>query len=552
MTHFKPTAQLSTHEVTNQPSPLENYNLYELDHILKESVQREGPNVDTHNLSSFGHALGRADTLRWAEEANRHLPVLRTHDRYGHRVDEVDFHPAYHHLMSLATEHRQASIAWIKDSHQGHLAHCALEYMMHQIDAGVCCPLSMTYACIPALMNEPDVADTWVPRLLSDKYDPAFLPADKKTGATIGMAMTEKQGGSDVRSNSTKATPLDQSRTMFELVGHKWFCSAPMCDAFLTLAYTDKGLTCFIAPRWTPEGQRNRIFIQRLKDKLGNKSNASSEIEYHNAWAQRVGEEGRGVNTILEMVHHTRLDCTVGAASLMRAGLVQAIHHCTHRMAFQKKLVDQPLMQNVLADLALEVEAATALTFRIARAFDAGREDQDQRTFARLAVAISKYWLNKRVANFIYEALECHGGAGYVEEGPMPRLYREAPLNSIWEGSGNVICLDVVRTLEKEPNALEILMTELTALEGQDARYDRNITVLKDMLHDTSKVQTEARRFVETAAITLQANLLMQHAPNEVSDAFLASRVDGDWGHAYGTLPTGTDHRAIISRAWKI
>ena len=550
MSPLRPTADLATHEVVNQPVPLEDYNLFDTDTVLKEAVAREaGAGADdvARRLSAYGAELGRADMLAAASDANRFVPELRTHDRYGHRIDEVAFHPAYHRLMELGIAHRQPSIAWGPGPDASHVAHAGLEFLMHQVEAGVCCPMSMTYAVIPALRHNPDIAAVWEPKLLSDRYDPSFQPVDGKAGATMGMAMTEKQGGSDVRANTTRATLLTGDE--YELVGHKWFCSAPMSDAFLTLAYTDAGLTCFFVPRWRPDGTRNAIHIQRLKDKVGNKSNASSEIEYHRAWARRVGEEGRGVASIIEMVHHTRLDCTVGAASLMRAALAQAIHHCTHRRAFQKTLIDQPLMQSVLADLALESEAATALALRVARAFDASDADEGQRAFARLAVAVAKYWLNKRTPGFVYEALECHGGAGYVEEAPVARIYREAPLNSIWEGSGNVICLDVLRTLDKEPAAVEALMGELDAARGADARLDGAIDRLTGLLADKAGAVTNARRIVEQAALVLQGALLVAHAPAEVADGFVASRLVDGGGRAYGTLPAGIDVAAIVERA---
>ncbi|MFZ5610490.1 MAG: acyl-CoA dehydrogenase family protein [Pseudomonadota bacterium] len=545
----RPQPLFTTHEVTNQPPPLLDYNLFTSDAALGAALAAARKAPDWAALQAYGAVLGAAETLQAAEDANRHVPELKTHDRYGHRIDEVSFHPAYHHMMGLGVAHRQPSMAWIDAPGAGHVAHCALEFLMHQVEPGVCCPLSMTYAGVPALKHEPMVAEEWLPRLLSDRYDPAFRPAAEKAGATMGMAMTEKQGGSDVRANTTQAKALDARRDEFTLIGHKWFCSAPMCDAFLTLAYSDKGLTCFLVPRWTPEGKRNRIFIQRLKDKLGNRANASSEIEYHGTWARRVGEEGRGVATIIDMVHHTRLDCAVGSASLMRAALVQAVHHCRHRRVFQKTLIDQPLMQNVLADLALEVEAATLLAFHVADAFDASDDDPAVRGYARLAVAIAKYWLGKRAPNFVYEAMECLGGGGYVEEAPMARLYREAPLNSIWEGSGNVICLDILRTLEKEPHALAALMSGLDAMRGGDAVFDATLDDVTASIKAPQAMHLGARRLVERLALLLQSALMLRHAPPPVADAFLASRLHGDWGRVYGTLPSGLALRAIIERA---
>jgi putative acyl-CoA dehydrogenase len=405
----------------------------------------------------------------------------------------------------------------------------------------------MTYAAVPALRHQPELAAQWVPKALSTKYDPQLRPLAQKNSVTLGMAMTEKQGGSDVRANTTRAFKLNGDA--YRLVGHKWFCSAPMSDAFLTLAYTDRGLSCFLVPRITPDGRRNAFHIQRLKDKLGNRSNASSEIEYHDTWAVMVGEEGRGVPTIIDMVHHTRLDCTIGAAGTMRMALAQALHHTRHRRAFQKTLVDQPLMRAVLADLALESEAGTALTLRIARAFDESSADADARGFARLAVAVGKYWLNKRLPNFVYECMECHGGVGYVEESPMPRLYREAPLNSIWEGSGNVICLDILRTLQKEPRAADAFFVELDRARGGNAALDRAIDELKDKRASLAASESSARLLTERMALVQQGALLVRHAPSFVADAFCATRLGGAWGRSYGTLPPEIDAAAIIARA---
>jgi len=407
----------------------------------------------------------------------------------------------------------------------------------------------MTYAVLPALRHEPALAEEWAPRILSTRYDPRFIPAAEKDGVTFGMAMTEKQGGSDVRSNTTRAEPLAGSGDEFVLTGHKWFCSAPMSDAFLTLAYTERGITCFLVPRWTPDGQRNGIRIQRLKDKLGNRSNASSEIEYQGAWARRVGEEGRGVRTIIEMVNHTRLDASSAPAGLMRQALVEAAHHASHRSAFGKVLRQQPLMRNVLADLALEAEAATALVLRVARSFDESDTDPVAAAFARIATAVTKYWVNKRAPNFVYEAMECLGGSGYVEESILPRLYREAPVNSIWEGSGNVICLDVLRAMQREPASVEALMSEIREAQGADKRLDRAADELVDLLREHAIEEADARRVTERIAVLLQASLLVRHAPAAVSDAFCASRLEGDWGRTYGTLPTGMDLGPILERA---
>jgi len=542
---YRPLAELPTHEVTNQPSPLADYNLFTSDRALTEAVIREGTSESIERATAFGAALGSSEALELGETANHHPPELRAFDRYGRRIDEVTFHPAYHRLMEIGIGHRQPSVAWVSER-GGHVSHAVLEFLMHEVEPGVCCPMSMTYAGIPALRHNPELAAEWEPKLLSDAYDPTLKPMAEKAGCTMGMAMTEKQGGSDVRANTSRARSLGGE--IYELTGHKWFCSAPMCDAFLTLAYVEDRLTCFFVPRITPDGTRNRIYIQRLKDKLGNRANASSEIEYDGAWARRVGEEGRGVPTIIEMVHHTRLDTTLGAASLMRRALAEATHHAEHRVAFQKRLVEQPLMRNLLADLALESEAATMLAFRVARAFDESAESEEARAFARLSVALSKYWLNKRVVEVVFEALEAHGGIGYVEEAPMARLYREAPLNSIWEGSGNVIALDILRTLSKAPAALEAYRQELSQARGADSGLDRQIDALEPRLAHAAGHQARARRIAEEMAIALQAALLVRHSPAGVADAFLKARLGGG-GRAYGTLPDGTDVDLLIDRA---
>ena len=545
-----PIAVLSTHEVTNQPPPIADYNLFERDRALKEALRREGVAGAEKEAAAFGAVLGCEHAFELGRLANEYPPELKQFDRYGHRIDEVEFHPAYHELMALAIGHRVPSVAWTAEE-GGHVLHTALTYMLIQVEAGVCCPMAMTYAAIPALRSQPEIAAEWEPRILSREYDPRCLPAPDKKGATIGMAMTEKQGGSDVRTNTTRATALNGGGPggEYALTGHKWFCSAPMCDAFLTLGYTDAGLSCFLVPRWKPDGTRNPFYIQRLKDKLGNRSNASSEIEYDNTWARMVGEEGAGVRTIIEMVHHTRLDTMLAPAGMMRQATVQALHHTAHRTAFQRLLCQQPLMRNVLADLAVESEAATTLVMRIARAYDRSAGDEAARLFARIAVAVGKYWLNKRIAGHVNEAMECLGGAGYVEESIMPRLFREAPLNGIWEGSGNVICLDILRAMQREPESVGVFIDELEAARGADKRLDRSIDALKDELADPDELELRARRITESMALALQGALLVRHAPPAVADAFCASRLAGDWRHAYGTLPTGTDFDAITERS---
>lgn len=548
MKAYRPKSTLSTHEVSNQPEKLTDYNLFSTDQPVREALTREGRKAAQKRMTEFGALLGSDDIIEQGRLANIHLPELKLFDTYGRRLDEVEFHPSYHRMMQIGTEGGISSLAWQNSDDSGHVSHAVLEYMQYQVEGGTCCPLTMTYASVAALQHQPDLADIWIPRILTSKYDPRALPANQKDGVTIGMAMTEKQGGSDVRSNSTTATHMGGND--YELVGHKWFCSAPMSDAFLTLANTEAGLTCFLVPRWTTAGERNNINLLRLKDKVGNKSNASGEIEYHHAEAQIVGKEGRGVATIIDMVHHTRLDCTVAPVAMMRQALIQAIHHCHHRSAFQRKLIDQPIMQAVLADMAVEVEAGVVTFMHIAKKFDDSTQSPDNNIYARLTVALAKYWHNKRCPNFIYEAMECLGGSGYVEESIMPRLYREAPVNSIWEGSGNVICLDILRTLYKEPRAIELFFAELAPALGNNGHLDRAMNDLKKMLATPENAEAQARRLVEHMALCLQGALLVQYAPHSVSDLFCATRLGADWGHAYGTIPAGHPVKEILDRAW--
>ena len=550
MAHLRPLTELPTHSVQNQPPAFEGVNLWASDVALREAIEREGGGWAAAQLSDFGERVGSAEVIAWGFEANRHRPELTTFDRYGQRVDEVRYHPSYHALMRLAIEAGMHSIAWTAER-AGHVAHAAYEFLMTQAEPGVCCPLSMTYAVVPALRHQAELADAWVPKLTARSYDPRFRPADEKSGATMGMAMTEKQGGSDVRANTTKAHPLDSSSGEYELVGHKWFCSAPMSDAFLTLAQAPGGLSCFFVPRWRPDGTRNPFFIQRLKDKLGDHANASSEIEYNGTWARRVGEEGRGVRTIIEMVHHTRLDCIVAPAAMMRQAVANACWHVAHRSAFGKVLIQQPLMRAVLADLALESEAATALAMRIARSFDDSARDDEAgeqaRLFSRLATPVSKYWLNKRLPELVYEAMECHGGAGFIEEGVLPRVFRQSPLNSIWEGSGNVICLDVLRAMGREPDCVAALLAELKAATGSDRRYDAFVGALQERFRKPI-AEADARALCEGLGLALQGSLLVRYAPGFVADAFCAGRLAGE-GRCYGTLPAGVALDALIERA---
>jgi len=539
-----------THEVANQPPPFEDVDLYACDAPLREGVAREGGAWAEARLHAFGARVGSAEVMELGREANRHAPELRSHDRYGHRIDEVRFHPAWHAVMALAMEHEVHNLPWREPRPGAHVARSSLHSLLSQVESGSCCPLTMTFACRPALAHAPEVAAAWEPKLLGTEYDPRLAPLADKRSVLVGMAMTEKQGGSDVRANTTRAVPLEGTAGEggeYELVGHKWFCSAPMSDAFLTLAQTGRGLSCFLVPRVLPDGTRNPFRIQRLKDKLGNRSNASSEIEYAGTRGVRVGDEGRGVRTILEMVHHTRLDCVSGSTGLMRQALAQALHHARHREAFGKRLADQALMRAVLADLALEVEAATALMLRLARAFDESPRDEGARAFGRIATAVGKYWVCKRAPAMIYEAMECLGGAGYVEESILPRLYREAPVNAIWEGSGNVMCLDVLRAMVREPDAVPAFLAELEAARG-DARLDAATAELKRELARPEDAERRARTLVERMALALQASLLVRYAPEPVSDAFLAARLERP-ALTFGALPAGLELEPILARA---
>ena len=538
----------ATHTVFNQSPPLADYNVAASDRTLMEALRREGAGWAEERVAAFGEVAGRAETIAWGFQANENRPVLHSHDRTGVRIDEVEFHPAWHSLMALGVGSGLHALPWREPRAGAHVARAALFMTLAQIEAGVGCPLSMTYSAVPALRLQPALAAEWEPRLTSLAYDPRLVPAGMKTGSLCGMAMTEKQGGSDVRANTTVARPV--SGGLYELTGHKWFCSAPMCDVFLVLAQAPGGLSCFLLPRFTPEGERNRIHIQRLKDKLGNRSNASSEIELRGARACLVGEEGRGVPTILEMVMHTRLDCVIGAAASLRQGTVQAVHHARHRRAFGRPLFEQPLMRNVLADLAVESTAATLGMMRLARAFDAALAgDEAEILFKRLATAVLKYWTCKRAPVHAAEALECLGGNGYVEEWPLARLYREAPLNSLWEGSGNVQCLDVLRAVRKAPESLDALSGEIDAARGGDARLDTFAAALRNDLARLREADSEgqARRFVERLALALQGALLVRHAPSAVADAFCSTRLGGEGGRAFGTLPSFTDLDEIIA-----
>jgi putative acyl-CoA dehydrogenase len=533
-------------EVFNQPPPLVNYNLFESDLPLRESLEREGAWWAHHMVHELGRLAGTQEAIAWGFQANSNPPQLRTHDRFGNRIDEVDFHPAWHRLMEVAIGHGLHALPWREPRPGAHAARAAAFYVWSQVEGGHGCPVSMTYAAIPALRKQPELAARWEPRITTLDYDPGLRPSASKRGVLVGMAMTEKQGGSDVRANTTRAVPTGADGA-YLLTGHKWFCSAPMSDAFLVLAQAPGGLSCFLLPRVLDDGARNAFHIQRLKDKLGNRSNASAEIELDGAWAVMVGEEGRGVRTIIEMVNHTRLDCVIGSAALMRQAVAQATHHTAHRNAFGRLLSEQPLMVNVLADLAVESEATTLLMMRLAGAFDRA-SDPEQAAFKRLALAVAKYWTCKRAIAVVSEALECHGGNGYVEESIMPRLYREAPLNSIWEGSGNVNALDVLRAMAREPEAVAAFVDEVEEARGSDPRLDDAVDELKRQLSDQTQVEARARKIVELMAVAVEASLLVRHGDPAVAEAFCASRLDSGGGRTFGTLPPSPELAGIVRR----
>lgn len=529
-------------EVQNQPPPIEPYNVFTSDLVLRDAVVREGAGWAEKELATLGATLGKPETVALGFAANRNPPQLKAFDRFGHRIDEIDFHPAWHELLALACGEGIHSSPWAKPQTGAHVARAAGAYMLAQVESGVYCPLAMTYGSVPALRHAPDIAAEWLPKIFARNYDPRFVPISEKTNALIGMGMTENQGGSDLRTNTTRAEPAGDGTFRFH--GHKWFMSAPMCDAFLVLAQSPKGLSCFFMPRWTPDGERNAVHINRLKDKLGNRSNASSEVEFHGAFAQLVGEEGRGISTILEMGNHTRLDCAIGSSALMRQAVVQAVHYARHRVTFQKKLIDQPLMTNVLADLALESEAAAVLTLRLARAYD--ENDDAALIYRRIVTPAAKFWICKRAPMVTLEAMEVLGGSGYIEESILPRLYREAPVNSIWEGSGNVMCLDVLRAIARTPNAIDILCGELD--HGGDARLRSFASELIGRIAAPERnEESQARVLVRDLVAVLQAALLIRYAPAYVADAFCASRFKGEGG-AFGLLPPGVDTRAIAER----
>ncbi|WP_457029335.1 acyl-CoA dehydrogenase family protein [Kitasatospora sp. P5_F3] len=538
---------MPTHEVTNQVPDLYGHDVA-ADPTLLAALHRAGAGWAEPRLHDLGRLAGTEQAADWGRLANDNPPVLRTHDRYGHRIDEVEFHPAWHQLMTVAVGHGLHAAPWADSRPGAHTARAAGFYVWGQVEAGHSCPVSMTYASVPALRATPELAAQYEPLLTATDYDFGLREPHGKRGLIAGMSMTEKQGGSDVRTNTTTATP--HADGTYRITGHKWFTSAPMSDLFLTLAQAPGGLSCFLLPRVLPDGGRNRLLIQRLKEKLGNRSNASAELEYDGAVGWLVGEEGRGVPTIIEMVNMTRLDCTLGAASGMRLGAVRALHHTTHRRAFGAALVDQPLMRNVLADLVVESEAATAVALRLAEATDrALAGDQQEALVRRLGLAAAKYWVCKRGPMHAAEALECFGGNGYVEESGMPRLYREAPLVSIWEGSGNVAALDALRAMARRPETVQALFTELDAAAGADRRLDDAVTTLRKQLGDTAELEYRTRRLVEQIALVFQGSLLVRYGDPAVADAFCASRLGGEHGGAFGTLPTGVDTAAVLARA---
>ncbi len=547
MTEDQAVATFATHEVTNQVPPLEGYDVA-ADATLLEGMAHEGAGWAAGELHHLGTRAGSAAVQEMGRVVNENRPVLRTHDRYGHRVDEVEFHPYWDELMGIAVAEGLHAAPWRSPQPRPHVARAAKFFVWAQAEIGHLCPISMTYAVVPALRHAPELSARYEPLLCARAYEPGLTIPATKRGLIAGMSMTEKQGGSDVRANATAARPRGDGT--WSLVGHKWFTSAPMSDLFLALAQSPGGLSCFFVPRVLPDGARNAIRLQRLKDKLGNWSNASAEIEYEDATGWLVGEEGRGVPTIMEMVDQTRLDAMIGSASGMRWGAVQAVHHARHRRAFGKLLVDQPLMANVLADLVVESEAATAVALRLAGATDRAADgDGDEQAFRRLALPVAKYWLCKRAPVHAAESLECLGGNGYVEDSQLPRLYRDAPVNSVWEGSGNVAALDALRAMATQPASVDAFLAELDAAAGADPRLDRATGRLRAALGAPGALELHARRLVESMALALQGALLVRRGAPAVADAFCASRLDGDWGAAFGTLNAKADSAAIVARA---
>ncbi|AXI04085.1 acyl-CoA dehydrogenase family protein [Aquirhabdus parva] len=543
-----PDPLASTHEVFNQTPPLVDYNAFEGDTALKEAVVRGGAAWAIPKISAHGTRTGSSEVMEWGYLANEFKPQFHSHDRLGNRVDLVKYHDGYHNLMALALESGLHAEPWIDPKPGAHVARAAMNLLQGQVDAGHGCPVTMTFASVPALAGSP-LATEWLPKILTKGYDPRNVPHMEKQALTIGMGMTEKQGGSDVRANTTRAYALgaEGEGKAYELIGHKWFTSAPMCDAFLMLAQSAGGLSCFLVPRWRPDGSKNPVQVQRLKNKMGNVSNASSEIELRGALGWMVGAEGRGVPTIIEMVGMTRFDCMVGSTASMRHGVAQAIHHAAHRSAFGDLLIHQPAMQNVLADLQLEVEGALAITMRMAQALDKPK-DPYEKQLLRLGLPAGKYWVCKRNPNHAYEAMECIGGNGVMDDFIMARLYRDAPINAIWEGSGNVQALDMLRAMAKTPEAVQVWFAELNKAKGQHALLDQKILALHQELTDQSDMQYRARHIVEQMSLTMQASLLVQAGNAVVSDAFIQSRLGAHGERNYGTLPRGIDCAYLINR----
>ncbi|MES2537512.1 MAG: isovaleryl-CoA dehydrogenase [Pseudomonadota bacterium] len=544
--------QWPTHAVTNQVPPLQDYNIFTSDVALRAGVERGQASWHAHHLIRFGAELGSRETLHLGELANRHLPELATHDRFGNRIDSVEFHPSWHTLLGLLRREGLHALPWMQARPGAHVARAAAYFMQSQIESGALCPTTMTFAAIPVLRQEPALFATLQAKLFSCEHDPRDLPLEQKKSILIGMGMTEKQGGSDVRTNTTVARALaaEGRGGAYELTGHKWFFSAPMCDAHMVLARTGGGLSCFFVPRWRPDGSKNQVLIQRLKDKLGNRSNASSEVEFQDAWGIMVGEEGRGIPTIIEMANHTRLDCVIGSAGLMRHAFVQAAHHARHRSAFGRPLAEQALMRNVLFDLALESEAATLLMLRLASAFETP-DDPLQRAWRRIVTPAAKFWICKRTLEFTGECMEVWGGNGYVENAPMARMYREAPVNSIWEGSGNVMCLDVLRAVEREAEGFLLLLDELSEAAAGHPGLRGVVTALRaDLATPPEQREMLARRFVQRLVLAVQGSLMLQHAPAAIADAFISSRADAECGRVYGTLSATAMQQTILERAW--
>ena len=542
-----PAGDFSTHTVTNAADVLENTNLYGINQALQDAVTREGAGWAREELLTLGAEIGSAEWLKVGEDANRNPPVLKNFDRYGHRRDEFEFHPAWHTCLRWLKRHGVDTGAWADPRPGSHVRRAALFQMFAEVECGSLCPTTMTYGVVPPLSRVPMLAETWLPLLLSRDYDERFIPAQQKRGVMMGMGVTEKQGGSDVRANTTRAEPIGGG--WFRLTGHKWFLSAAMCDAFLVTAQSPRGLSCFFLPRLLPDGSRNPLHLVRAKDKMGDRSNCGAEVEFPGTLAYRVGEEGRGIPTVIEMATYTRLDCANGSTGIMRAALSNALHHASRREAFGRRLIDQPLMQNVLADMALEVEAHTALAMRVSGAFDR-QDDAREDALRRALTPVAKYWVTKRCPVLVAEAMEVLGGIGYVEEAPLARLYRQAPLNSIWEGSGNIMSIDLLRAFSREPDTLTALEAELAAAAGRHPAYDRYLARLKNELTDPASLESRGRRLIEKVALATQACLLLRYAPDFVSAAFCASRLGGEGGAAFGTLPGNTAFTALLQRAW--